>query len=62
MGNLVSSGVVNVLSRVLKVHNYLFNFISNTSWIWAHQQIKLYVQVWFMFLLNKLEHDYELFY
>jgi hypothetical protein len=46
---------------ILKVKNYSTNFISNMNQIQTHQQTRLYVQIWFRFLLNKLKLVHELF-
>ena len=50
------------LSRVLKVHVCSFNFISNMSQAQAqaHQQTKLQVQTWFIYLSSKLKLIHEL--
>ena len=38
---------------ILKVHDYLFNFILNINQIQDHQQTILDIQTWFIFLSNK---------
>ena len=46
---------------IVKVKNYSTNFISNMNQIQTLQQTRLYVQIWFKFLLNKLKLVHELF-
>ena len=38
---------------ILKVHDYLFNFILNINQIQDHQRTILDIQTWYIFLSNK---------
>ena len=48
------------LSWVLNIQTCSFSFISSMGQNWDYHQTRLHVQVWFSFLLNKLEFVYKL--